>query len=157
MGHPDEMPDPLDQDGRVAGIARVWNLRDHVNLHLALVIKRGSGLQPRGGLPADPPDEIVQPEMPSRTHGRDRALLLGDGGVGVEIGREGGAGHDDRGLGAEKTAPQEIGDIHRGGVQAEVALAAPGAFDPIDMVLRVLAEKSGQFLAQFTEAAGCTP
>ena len=65
--------------------------------------------------------------------------------------RERGAGHDDAGIGFKQAAAEKFRDVHGGGVQGEIALGFAGAFHPIHMVLRLLAEKFNHLTAQLAQ------
>ncbi len=92
VGHADEMFDPMDEAGLVAGVARVGHFAGDEDLHLPLVIEGRAGLDEFGLLAADLAGEVVQ----GRRRGR-----AGFGNLGL-IGRNGHgqsrAGHDDGGV-----------------------------------------------------------
>ena len=115
-----------------------------------------------GGFPADAADEIVQAATGDGAaggpgarhfHGTRRGLCgrFGRGRLAVGDG-ERGAGHDDAGIGLEKPAAEEVGDVHGRGVQREVPLGFAGAFHPVHVVFGLLAEEFHHFGAEFAEA-----
>ena len=107
MGLLHEMRDPMFERVGVTGFARVGHLFGDEQFHLPPVIERRADLKFRCRLGSDAFGEIIQSRLRFGICGQRRA------------------GHDDSRVAFEKTAAQEISDIHRRGVERKVLCALP--------------------------------